>query len=66
MAETKSGACKICIKRVFVFRKATNHLLHIALTGFTLGAWSIIWLLISIRSYGWRCIECGSSEVSQS
>jgi hypothetical protein len=64
VGEKKNGACRTCIKHVFVFRKGTNHLLHLTLTAMTFGVWSIIWLLVSLNKLGgWRCIECGSSEV---
>ena len=63
MAEQKaSGFCKECDKRVVVFRKGTNHILHFLLSLFTLGLWLIVWIGTSIKIGGWRCTQCGSGN----
>ena len=62
--EKKSGFCKLCDKRVVVFRKGTNHILHLILSTITAGIWLIIWIGSTIKFGGWRCIECGSTKVN--
>lgn len=63
--EKKSGLCKNCNKRVVVFRKGTNHILHLILTLVTFGVWLIVWFGVSVKFGGWRCVECGSTSVSK-
>jgi len=62
--EKKSGFCKNCGKQVVVFRKGTNHLLHLILTVLTFGFWLIVWFGVSIKFGGWRCTQCGSAKVN--
>lgn len=65
MAEDrKSGFCKPCGKQTIVFRKGTNHILHLLLSILTGGLWLIIWLGVAIKFGGWRCTQCGSTKVS--
>ena len=64
MAEQKrSGFCKDCDKQVVVFRKGTNHILHLLLSIFTAGLWLIVWIGVAIKFGGWRCTQCGSTQV---
>lgn len=63
--EKKSGFCKDCNKRVVVFRKGTNHILHLILSILTAGIWLIVWIGSAIKFGGWRCAECGSTKISQ-
>lgn len=62
--EKKSGHCKDCAKQSVVFRKGTNHILHLLLTLCTAGIWLIFWFGNAIKFGGWRCIQCGSSKIS--
>ena len=65
MAEEKAGGfCKSCNKQSVVFRKGTNHILHLLLTLVTVGLWLIVWVGCTIKFGGWRCTTCGSSKVS--
>lgn len=63
--EKKSGFCKTCDKQTLVFRKGTNHLLHLLLTVFTAGIWAIVWIGSAIKFGGWRCATCGSNKVAR-
>jgi len=63
--EKSSGYCKQCDKRVVVFRKGTNHILHLILTLVTAGLWLIVWIGSAIKFGGWRCSECGSTDISK-
>lgn len=66
MAEDKKGGyCDNCEKSVVVFRKGTNHILHLLMSVVTAGFWLIIWVLSAIKFGGWRCTECGSTRVSK-
>ena len=66
MAEDKkSGFCKQCNKQVVVFRKGTNHILHLILSVITVGIWLIIWLGAAVKIGGWRCTECGTDKVNK-
>jgi hypothetical protein len=62
--EKKGGFCKSCEKQVVVFRKGTNHILHLLLTLFTFGLWLIVWFGSSVKFGGWRCTQCGSPKVN--
>ena len=65
MAEEKSsGFCKNCNKQVVVFRKGTNHILHLLLTLCTFGLWLFVWFGSAVKFGGWRCVQCGSSKIS--
>lgn len=64
MDEIKSGFCQWCDRRVMVFRRGTNHLLHLILSILTGGLWIIIWIGLAIKIGGWRCVECGSKNVT--
>ncbi|ATG73659.1 hypothetical protein AN401_07145 [Zobellella denitrificans] len=61
--EKKSAYCKSCERRVVVFRKGTNHILHLLLSIITFGLWLIIWFGCAVKFGGWRCTECGSKRV---
>jgi len=61
--EKKGGYCNSCKKRVVVFRKGTSHILHLILSILTAGLWLIVWFGSSVKFGGWRCIECGSTNV---
>ena len=63
--EKKGGFCEVCNKRVVVFRKGINHLLHLILTILTSGFWLIVWIALVVRVGGWRCSECGSTKIRQ-
>jgi hypothetical protein len=62
--EKKSGHCKDCAKQVLVFRKGTNHILHLLLTICTAGLWLLVWFGNSVKFGGWRCTQCGSTKIS--
>ena len=62
--DRKGGMCTDCRKRVVVFRKGTNHILHLILSVLTAGLWLIVWFGSAIKFGGWRCTECGSTRVS--
>lgn len=62
--EKRGGFCRDCNRRVVVFRRGTNHILHLLLTVCTLGLWLIVWFGSSVKFGGWRCTECGSKHVS--
>lgn len=65
MAEQKSGGfCQQCNGQRVVFRKGTNHILHLLLSVFTLGLWLIVWIGVTVKFGGWRCSVCGSARVS--
>ena len=55
-----SGFCNVCDRIVMIRRKGTNHIFHLLLSVITYGIWIPIWILISIKIGGWRCIQCGS------
>ncbi len=63
--ERKSGECLVCQRRVVVFRKIANHLLHLVLSLFTAGFWVLIWLLAAMSPGPWRCAACGSPRISK-
>ena len=63
--ERKGGFCPRCNQHVVVFRKGTNHILHLLLTILTGGLWLIIWVGVAVKFGGWRCTVCGNSSVSQ-
>lgn len=62
--EKKGGHCKSCQQRVVVFRKGTNHVLHLLLTLVTFGLWLIVWFGSAVKFGGWRCTQCGSPKLS--
>jgi hypothetical protein len=53
-----SKFCKRCNKQVLARRPGTSRARHLLLTIVTLGLWSIIWIVDTIRRPGWRCSEC--------
>ena len=57
--QEKGGYCKVCDKNVLVWRKGTNHILHLILSLLTLGLWLPVWIFISIKIGGWKCSTCG-------
>jgi hypothetical protein len=61
--QRKGGFCKRCDKQVVVFRKGTNHILHLLLTIFTAGLWLLVWIGVGIKFGGWRCTQCGSKKI---
>lgn len=63
--DRRGGFCNSCDKRVVVFRKGTNHILHLLLTILTAGLWIFVWIGVGVKFGGWRCTECGSSSVSK-
>ncbi len=63
--DRKSGFCKDCNAQRVVWRKGTNHILHLLLTLVTLGWWLIVWILIGVKFGGWRCEQCGSKRISK-
>jgi hypothetical protein len=65
MADEKaSGFCKQCNKQSVVFRKGTNHILHLLLTLVTMGLWILVWFGSAVKFGGWRCSTCGSTQLS--
>ena len=64
MAEQKQGGyCRSCKKDVVIFRKGTNHILHLLLAVITFGLWIPVWMIISMMGGKWRCSVCGSDKV---
>lgn len=61
--EKRGGFCKQCKENRVIFRKGTNHVLHLILTILTSGIWLLVWIVMSIKFGGWRCTICGSSEI---
>ncbi|KKN68331.1 hypothetical protein LCGC14_0452070 [marine sediment metagenome] len=57
--QEKGGYCKVCDKNVLVWRKGTNHILHLILSLLTFGLWLPVWIFISIKIGGWKCSTCG-------
>ena len=51
--------CKSCQKQVLATKKGPNHILHLILTLVTVGAWVIVWILVSLFQDPWRCSQCG-------
>jgi len=62
--ELKSGTCNQCQAQRVVFRRGTNHILHLLLSIFTFGFWLIVWFGASVKFGGWRCQACGSTRVN--
>lgn len=44
---------------VLAERQTPNHILHLLLSLVTMGAWIIVWLLISAVPSAYRCPMCG-------
>lgn len=63
--QMKSGYCQVCEKRVPVSRPRANHILHFFLSLFTFGLWVLVWLGLSIKFGGWRCVKCGSKAIKE-
>lgn len=63
--EKRGGFCKSCNQRVVVFRKGTNHILHLLLSLVTLGLWLIVWFAAAVKFGGWRCERCGSTAIGK-
>lgn len=61
--EYKGGYCNQCAAPRKLERKGTNHILHLLLTVITVGLWAIVWLGSTIKFGGWRCHQCGSTNV---
>lgn len=61
--QREGGYCANCKKDVVVFRRTTNHLLHLVLTVLTAGLWIIVWMLISLMPSRRTCGQCGSSNI---
>ena len=53
-----SKYCENCGKQVLALRPGTSRARQLLLTIVTLGLWSIVWVIDSIRRPGWRCSEC--------
>lgn len=65
MPEKKTGGyCKNCEKDVVIFRKGTNHLMHVLLALLTAGLWLIVWLIAALKYNAWRCSQCGSKRTT--
>jgi len=62
--EKRSGFCTNCNKQRVILRKGTNHILHLLLTLATLGLWLIVWVGSAVKFGGWRCTQCGCTEIS--
>lgn len=62
--EKTRGFCKDCKKYVVVFRPRPSHLLHLVLSFLTFGLWVLVWIGLSIKIGGWRCMECGSKRIT--
>lgn len=60
MTQSARGYCRSCKQNVLITRPGVHHLLHLFLTIFTAGLWSVIWLLAILTHIGgWRCSRCG-------
>lgn len=64
--QEKVGRCAICSKQGMVWRKGTNHILHLLLTLVTFGLWIIPWILMSVKTGGWRCSQCCGTRIEGS
>lgn len=62
--DVKGGFCKQCNAPRPVFRKGTNHILHLLLTILTAGLWLLVWIGVAVKFGGWRCQQCGSTAVT--
>ena len=60
----RSGFCANCNKKRVIFRKGTNHFLHILLALATFGLWLIVWVGSAVKFGGWRCTQCGSTKIN--
>ena len=63
--EYTGGYCKQCARPSKLERKGTSHILHLLLTICTAGLWLIVWFGSSVKFGGWRCHQCGSTNVSK-
>ncbi|KOQ69955.1 hypothetical protein ABW43_07435 [Stenotrophomonas maltophilia] len=63
--QREGGFCRNCKKDVVVFRRTTNHLLHLVLAVLTAGLWIIVWMLISLLPSHRTCGQCGSSNIGR-
>lgn len=63
--DKKGGYCRHCEQQRLLIRDTPNHILHLLLTVFTVGAWFFIWILLCLLSgtAKWRCSQCGSVDV---
>ena len=50
--------CATCNRNVLAVRPGSPRLRQLGLTIVTLGLWSIVWLIDSLRRPGWRCSVC--------
>ena len=65
----KRGFCKDCGRNVIVFRKGTNHILHLLICAISLVfffplaiLWAFVWFCASVKIGGWKCSQCGSKR----
>lgn len=56
-----SRYCPECDRRVRVVADTPNHILHLLLTVFTVGAWLLVWIIFCLFSGTYRCSRCGTA-----
>lgn len=60
MSVSTGRYCGYCGTRVFAQSQQPNHLLHLFLTLFSCGMWSVVWFLLTLARLGkYRCTKCG-------
>lgn len=59
--KVETSYCHTCGQQRMFQREGINHVLHLFLTVFTLGAWSIVWLVLAVVRHNKRprCTSCG-------
>lgn len=58
------GYCCRCEEGHEVGRHPVNHRLHLILTLFTIGIWSVVWAFFAtLGPKLWQCEKCGSFDV---
>lgn len=57
--------CPDCGRNVVAKRRATNHILHLLLTIFTMGFWLLYWITRFGKFGGWHCGICGSGALKR-
>lgn len=61
--EHARGQCDTCEEDRRVSREKPNHILHLLLTIFTVGAWVIVWIALAMNPKPWRCDTCGATGI---
>lgn len=53
-------ACRTCGKPTLHLVRKPNHVLHVLLSMFTLGAWLLVWAMLAFREPRAVCTVCGT------